>query len=1391
MRPLIRSLEGLPDPQGPCLEVLALAGPLNRSRWIKILGNVGIRKPRRGPKGQRAPRDVAISTSDLKPWLKKWMTAGLVIKLPDNFYCCHPHVAHLALLEPARTGRLSQLAEGVAQDSYWVDGATLRAHARAALYLGNSDLFSAQLEVMRSRYDFGTDDEDPLLHVLPPESPPEAIALLPPVKRKLFLSESLERAIEDAVHPGSDLLTAAQAYDGSDHREIHALVSILQTLIGEEPTASDPPTKEDGSLTHQAWALQALARGDLNEAQQLTREARQASRGPKKRKKPFLEGPVAPLLTLALAVGLAEDRAEAQAQVDMARKRSKGFSAAYRAIQELLDPRPSEPDFLVLAATGWVEALVQLLSLLWQGTELNGHVSLRLRGLSEFAGRLERSRVKWLARQFKAIEAATQSRGKRTLNGEPVLLDLHEPRAPWERILNAVEVELAGFEAPNTAEAQSNERLIWRVRVFERHGPQSFSFEDLDFSDPDFVEKFAEATRASFLELEPRLQKRRGHSWTGGRRLSLKHLAEADAATPWLSDEDRRVVSTLCVERDVYSRERLYFSDKAPLALVGHPRVYLHDQPDIPIEVCKGEVKLRIERRPDRIVVRLDPDLGSARSSCEVDRAANCLRVYEIDGTASRLAAIMQGGLEIPAVAETRVHGLVERASELFFVQSDIQTDAPQAEEYPSDSRIAVQLSRLGSGLRVRLRVYPLGLKGPEVDPGEGGASVVAKVEGRLLRCERDLKAELAAKRAAEEACPSLICGEHQDGGIVIRELEDCLELLMELGALAEDVQLVWPDGQPMSVLAERSTRDLSIRLRSADEWFTADASLPVDDERVLDMHSLLARAQNARGRFIAIDDDRYLALTNDLLERVEMLSGAIEPSPGTPEDAVEIHPLTAGLISTWGNDLRDLKLDRESKAFLRKVSEAVNLEPSIPQTFEADLRPYQREGFEWLCRLAHWGAGACLADDMGLGKTIQALAVLVERAHHGPALVVAPTSVCANWLTEAQRFAPSLRPRRLVHGAEELNGLGPFDVLVVSYTMMALHIDAIAAIHFSSAVLDEAQAIKNPSTQRSRAARRLQTDFRMVTTGTPIENHLGELWSLMNFLNPGLLGTRKQFEARFTRPIQKEGEEKTIQRLRRLIAPFILRRAKRQVLRELPARTEIVLRVDPSEDERAFSEALRQRAMERIESSDSPTSQRAFQILAELTRLRLAACHPRLVEPDAPGTSAKLEELVSLIQNLREGGHRALIFSQFVKFLELVKTELEEEHITYQYLDGSTPARQRTEVVNRFQAGDGDVFLLSLKAGGVGLNLTAADYVIHLDPWWNPAVENQASDRAHRIGQRRPVTIYRMVTRGSIEERVLELHHEKKDLAKQLLQDASAAKSLDAETLLSLLASR
>jgi superfamily II DNA or RNA helicase len=457
---------------------------------------------------------------------------------------------------------------------------------------------------------------------------------------------------------------------------------------------------------------------------------------------------------------------------------------------------------------------------------------------------------------------------------------------------------------------------------------------------------------------------------------------------------------------------------------------------------------------------------------------------------------------------------------------------------------------------------------------------------------------------------------------------------------------------------------------------------------------------------------------------------------------------------------------------------EAIPATP-LPEGVEATLRPYQQRGVDWLVWLRSIKMGGLLADDMGLGKTLQTLVGLA--AAGGRNLVVAPTSVLRNWEIEARRFLPGKRIC-VYHGPKR--ELDPRAWLTVtSYALLRLDQELLQKVSWTTLVLDEAQAIKNPDAQVAQAAYALAAEQRLALTGTPVENRLEELWSAFHFINPGLLGSRSSFRQRFEDPIQF-GNRAAQQALRKRIRPFLLRRMKKDVAKELPERTELVLRCTLSDDERNFYESVKN--IGKADIQKLLEGGRMLHVLELLLRMRQAACSAALVSKSWDKGSSKLELLLETLDEVLAEGHAALVFSQWTSLLDQVEPLLKERGIRYCRLDGST--RDRAAVVAQFSAEDGPpVFLLSLKAGGTGLNLTRADYVFHLDPWWNPAAEDQATDRAHRIGQLRPVFSCKLIAEDTVEERILELQSRKRDLVKAALDDDALARALTREELLAL----
>jgi superfamily II DNA or RNA helicase len=943
----------------------------------------------------------------------------------------------------------------------------------------------------------------------------------------------------------------------------------------------------------------------------------------------------------------------------------------------------------------------------------------------------------------------------------PIVEALSAP--PWQRLLRAFEVPTDAV-APRVAPASA---LEWRI-----------------------------TGAGAALKITP---------WREGAAQSWRKLRDVcDAARP----ADRRVVDLLAWD-DAPARVR-----EALLHLVGHPRVRIGGGPG---EIVEGRLSLLAEERAGGALA-LTPaidgrplDLGALLARLgepggreilvEIDDAARRCTVVRVDDAARRIVALLwrHGALfpqeshddllaRVPAMQEALPVALPARLMGEEMVADPrpiLRLDPVYETPSPEPGALGADLEPEVVGLALTVFVRPVP-GGPTFPPGAGTAEVCGNAAGTRVFGRRDLFDERARARALLARLP--LPESAAEGGFrFVLESDDALDLLAWLETLkGEDAPAVeWP--RAMRPWRVREAGAISLKVAGGgQDWFRLRGTFDLDGEAV--QLALLLDAVRRGARYMAVRGGLWVALTERLRAR---LSGAADLFEAGEGGELTLSPHAAAALPDLLDDVDDAATCEAWSALRDRLTEARRLEPPVPADLKAELRPYQKEGFLWMARLSAWTSGGCLADDMGLGKTVQTIALLLHRASEGPALVVAPTSVCPNWIRELGRFAPSLNVVPYGGAKRTLGRPGRGDVVVTSYGLMTRDAEALAGVRFGTLVMDEAQAIKNPSTGRARAARSLNADFRLALSGTPVENHLGELWSLFSVVLPGMLGSFAAFRRRFAVPIERDGDADRRRALGRLVRPFLLRRTKREVVRDLPPRVDLDVRVDLSSAERRIYEEARLAAVAKLTGLATTTTveQRRFEVLAAITRLRLLACHPRLHDPRSTLPSAKLDRLVEIVDELREEGHRALVFSQFTKHLGLVREALDARGVSYLYLDGATPAEQRGALVERFQEGEGDLFLVSLKAGGTGLNLTAADHVIHLDPWWNPALEDQATDRAHRIGQKRSVTVMRMVARGTIEEAILELHAQKRALLDAILEGADRSASLTDDELGVLLA--
>ncbi|PIE72636.1 MAG: helicase [Deltaproteobacteria bacterium] len=949
------------------------------------------------------------------------------------------------------------------------------------------------------------------------------------------------------------------------------------------------------------------------------------------------------------------------------------------------------------------------------------------------------------------------------------ILPLLEPEEPWKRSLQAL-IQATSQEAE---QHRRTRRMIWLV---------SFTNEG--------------------IQLVPREQRLVADGeWSKGRAVSLSRLYTTEKFT-YLTGYDRKICAAITKTDNPRLNTTSYTFDteKMLVAMVGHPRLKLFNSPETPLECVSGEPEILVEEQKNNLHIRFVPAITPGNIIFTRETPTR-VKIIRINDKHRRIAQITgKDGITVPRSAVQEVLTAIGNISSFMTVHSAIAVDGRQrgTTQIPfveADASIYVHLLPYGTGFRLEMFVKPFAEGNLYLKPGQGVENLIAEVQGKRLQTKRDLVLEEQRARDIEELCPVLDLAidmeQENEREWHLGDPDDCLQALLELQEIRDRVTVEWPEGEKLSITRQISRENLNLKIRTqSQDWFALSGEVEIDHDRLISLKELLLKARKSQSRFVEIDEGQFVALTQEFKKRLDDISLFSEGPSEDSGDELLLHPLAAVQLEQLTAHKKTTS-DKGWKSHLQRLSKVRNLQPQLPSTLQADLRVYQRECYDWLARLAHWGVGGCLADDMGLGKTLQSLAIVLKLASKGPSLVVAPTSVSTNWHAEVQRFTPTLQIKTLgtKNRKKDIARLGKFDLLITTYTLLQQEHEMLSTVQWQTVILDEAQAIKNAATKRSQAAMGLHARFKLITTGTPIENHLGELWNLFHFINPGLLGSLRSFNERFAIPIERFQDRDAKLHLKKLIQPFILRRIKSQVLEELPSRTEVTLEVEMNKEEAHFYEALRQNAVDRL-AQEKDRKGIHLQIFAEIMRLRQACCNPRLIDPQTRIESSKLKVFESIVEDLLAGHHKALVFSQFIEHLALIRRLLEQKGISYQYLDGKVAARQRKQRVDAFQAGEGEFFLISLKAGGLGLNLTAADYVIHMDPWWNPAIEDQASDRAHRIGQTRPVTIYRLVCKNSIEEKIIRLHQEKRALADTLLERTDISARMSSKELLALLVS-
>ncbi len=873
--------------------------------------------------------------------------------------------------------------------------------------------------------------------------------------------------------------------------------------------------------------------------------------------------------------------------------------------------------------------------------------------------------------------------------------------------------------------------------------------------------------------------------WGSGKQLPWNRFISG--TEPFMDRTDQAIVADV----RYHQASRLTLGLILP-HLAGTDRVYTGEQtPYRRVVIERQEPYVIVERNTDGFHVQSNIAYRDLLSPTNVYHKADGQHYiyYPMSRHAREVLQQLLSVSDFPPRAEERlqqaltlVQGIVDIHSDLLPAEQELQTLEPQ-------TTLLMRITPDPTSqtlFDVYLLVRPLLGGHMVVTPAQGERTIIDQTATRSrVRIERDMEGEAAHLQELTAYCldHDIAFSTSLSAHLTTPQV---LDLLAYANQHPDSCTVEWPEGERLR-MRRAPAGGWQLSLTPRGRWFEVEGQVRLNDNSILTAQQLLAALAGSHGGYVQLAAGDYLWLS----ERLRRQLDAVESLTTMQNNRPMVSALQSGLLGELVNGEVSIHHEQQLRDLQQRMLEADRLEAQVPEALQATLRPYQAEGYRWLVRLASWGAGACLADDMGLGKTVQTIAFLLEKAAGGASLVVAPASVLPGWRNELARFAPTLHTVTLgeqADRAEAVRMAKAGDVVLATYGLMVPTADIMAAKEWNVVCLDEAHTIKNRGTKTSAACMQLNAKARLILTGTPVQNHLGELWNLFQFINPGLLGTYEQFAQKYINPIEVAGDSERQEQLQALVAPFMLRRTKQAVVTELPAKTEINIQVELTDDEMAFYEVIRREAEQRF---NDEARQLNINTLAELTRLRRAACAPELIDHTWTAGSSKVSTFLELAGQVVDGGHSVLVFSQFTSFLQLAAKALDDAAIAYLYLDGQASSSRREQLVADFQNHRAPVFLISLKAGGVGLNLTAANYVIHLDPWWNPAIEQQATDRAYRIGQQQAVTVYHLISHHTIEEKILRLHESKRALSDSLLAGADRAHRLTATDMLALLSNQ
>lgn len=865
------------------------------------------------------------------------------------------------------------------------------------------------------------------------------------------------------------------------------------------------------------------------------------------------------------------------------------------------------------------------------------------------------------------------------------------------------------------------------------------------------------------LTISPQLKEFNSKGWVSVKTPPIASLFNQQDKLSYLSGYDLKILRKVVQKTIDLKGNRVSEIDlEEPEFLEGHPFLMLPDE--TPLVLKKKEPVLIIETK-ESIHFELNPEPPSAETYIVIRDSSSVLHLYYFSSELLKIYEFLGNGKKkFPIDAEGRLLPILDSLSRYFSIRAISNLSFSEIPRMEANTKIYAEIIQTNSMYRLNIYTKLVTNLSESFLPFSGNQLLWEKNDGFQYILERNF---LKEKNDYEEYI--------NNTGVLhyarsispfqyeFTNFQNCLLFLSGPGKSS----ISFSHGQTIEVRGKISFENVFLRTTKEGEFFRLEGRVYLPGNLEITLSSIWEV-------FLVFNSPRYLEIEQGVFWLFE------EPLEARLEEIFLLLQFFRGFAYIPLRAIfymNELLLDFhsiETDLYWQRLLESFEISttgPGIEFLNSSPLREYQKKGVIWMLRRLQNDLGVCLADDMGLGKTLQVLYVLKVLLSGGPFLLLLPTSLLSNWEEEAKTHFPDAR---IVRVEELLKGHVPhaMELFLVPYSYLQNEefMKRISGIGWEGILLDEAQMIKNSSSKRFKNLSRLKARRKIALTGTPMENHPGELWSIFEFINPGLLGTRELFKNKYEMPIY-ENKKLNIYSLQKLISPYILRREKKDVLPELPKKEEIIVPIELSSEEREIYEKIRENALELLKDALIPDAQKKVRILSVLMKLRRVCCHRKLLFPDEEYSSEKFQVFTNLLGELLQSKERVLVFSQFTDYLRLIERYLQDENIQYKYLDGTVPRKKRAEAVKDFQLGFGDVFLISLRAGGFGLNLTSASSVVHMDPWWNPAALSQASDRVYRIGQTKPVKIFKLITLRTVEEKILSLHVKKTEIAESILE--------------------